>query len=174
MTYHGIVDCISHAVVLLKNQQFGTKINDKIIIEINNTKNIRQVGCNAWVRWPTLLSSVSKHPNNLTVGHYQYASGPQWPHNTHTLGEDQLHLAKAHPVHSAAINKKMLALIFFFYNKIRLACLHHVPLFKFIEQFQPFNPNQQMAKMRIFTRLLQKQWSIPMQSVEKKVPFISY
>lgn len=88
--------------------------------------------------------------------------------NTHTLGEDQLHLAKAHPVHSAATNKRMLALIFFFNNKIRLACLHHVPLFKFIEQFQPFNPNQQMAKMRIFTRLLQKQWSIPMQSVEKK------
>jgi hypothetical protein len=66
----------------------------------------------------------------------------------------------------------MLALSFSFPTKIRLTCLHHVPLFKFIEQFQPFNPNQQTSQMNIFTRILKKESSFPMQSVEKETRWI--
>jgi hypothetical protein len=41
-------------------------------------------------------------------------------------------------------------------TKIRLTCLHHVPLLKFIKQLQPFNPNQQMSQMSIFPRYFRK------------------
>ena len=52
----------------------------------------------------------------------------------------------------------ILSTLFVFFRQINgVTYLHHVPLFKLIKQFQPFNPNpQNSTQVRIFPRIFQR------------------
>lgn len=49
-----------------------------------------------------------------------------------------------------------------------MTCLHHVPLFKFIKQFQAFNPNKKASHMRTFKRMIHNYNEFLNKKVDKK------
>lgn len=99
------------------------------------------------------MEAAYQRDNCLYIHKLQWFHGSHINKPMHMQFPQKLSTDHASPMPNSCpitINHKSV----FLDNRHKLAtCLHHVPLFKFIKQFQPFDPISKTLQIRIFQKI---------------------